>query len=123
MSADDWQRFDNMTRPLNAYAASVVSLGDLRDKCVLDFGCGDGWLSVILAKRGAIVWGFDISSSAISIARQRASQNGVSEQTHFDVASAYGTPYSDHQFDLAIGQAILHHLGNSASCHASSSGF
>lgn len=108
----DWERFDGLREPLNAYAASVVALGDLHGRKVLDMGCGDGWFSVILAKRGATVWGFDISSSAIDTARARAEQNGVSDRTHFDVASAYQLPYPDTFFDVVAGQAILHHLGD-----------
>jgi ubiquinone/menaquinone biosynthesis C-methylase UbiE len=109
---DDWERFDGMTKPLNAYAASVIALGDIRGRNILDMGCGDGWLSVILAKRGANVWGYDISGAAIDIAKQRAAQMGVSDRTHFEVASAYQTSYKDQQFDAVIGQAILHHLGD-----------
>jgi 2-polyprenyl-3-methyl-5-hydroxy-6-metoxy-1,4-benzoquinol methylase len=108
----DWGRFDGMITPLCAYHASVLALGDLQGRQVLDMGCGDGWLSVILAKRGANVWGYDISPSAIETANARAAQNGVTHRTHFDVASAYQTPYPDRHFDLVIGQAILHHLGD-----------
>ena len=112
MRPDDWERFEGMTEPLDAYGASVIALGDLRGRRVLDMGYGDGWLSVILAKRGGTVWGYDISASAIATAHERASLNAVSEQTRFDVASAYQTPYPDAQFDIVIGQAILHHLGD-----------
>lgn len=112
MRAIDWERFDGLRDPLNAYAASVLALGDLHGRKVLDMGCGDGWFSVILAKRGATVWGFDISSSAIDTARERARQNNVEAATHFEVASAYQTPYPNGFFDLVTGQAILHHLGD-----------
>lgn len=112
MPATDWERFDGLHSPLDAYHGSVVALGDVRGRNVLDMGCGDGWLSVILAKRGAHVWAYDISKSAIETAHQRARDNGVEHTTHFDVASAYSTPYGNEQFDLVIGQAILHHLGD-----------
>lgn len=112
MNEHDWARFEGMTRPLDAYHASVVALGDLHGRDLLDAGCGDGWLSVILAKRGANVWGYDISASAIETAHGRATQNNVADRTHFDVASAYQLPYPDARFDVVIGQAILHHLGD-----------
>jgi ubiquinone/menaquinone biosynthesis C-methylase UbiE len=112
MVPGDWERFETMTQPIDAYNASVLELGDIRGRNVLDMGCGDGWLSVILAKRGGIIWGYDISAEAIETARRRAAANDVADRTHFDVASAYTTPYPDRHFDVVIGQAILHHLGD-----------
>ena len=112
MDPDDWERFSSLRNPIDAYQASVHELGDIRGKQVLDMGCGDGWLSVILAKRGGVISGYDISPGAIDIAKQRAEQNKVVGLTHFKVASAYATEYPDGHFDVAIGQAILHHLGD-----------
>jgi ubiquinone/menaquinone biosynthesis C-methylase UbiE len=112
MKPSAWERFDHAAEPLSAYVASVRQLGDIRGKRVLDVGCGDGWYSVILAKRGAEVFGYDISASAIETARERARQNNVTEQTQFEVASAYSLPYPDASFDVVTGQAILHHLGD-----------
>jgi 2-polyprenyl-3-methyl-5-hydroxy-6-metoxy-1,4-benzoquinol methylase len=110
MRPSAWERFDHVAEPLTAYVASVLQLGDIRGKRVLDMGCGDGWYSVILAKRGADVSGYDISAAAIETARERARQNGVTQRTQFDVASAYALPYGDSTFDVVTGQSILHHL-------------
>jgi len=112
MASEDWEKFDRIGTPLNSYHASVVRLGPLEGKRVLDAGCGDGWLSVILARRGAQVEGFDVSSEAVATATARAAANGVSDRTSFKVASFYELPYPDATFDLAIGQAILHHVGD-----------
>src|SRR4051812_41814922 len=46
-------------------------LGDVHDKDVLDFGCGDGENSVLLARRGARVRAMDISESLIHVAEKR----------------------------------------------------
>src|SRR5437763_12479822 len=58
-------------------------LDDLRDKTILDVGCGEGEDGMILAKLGARVTGLDVSPAAIELARQRAAVNGVSERTWF----------------------------------------
>ena len=50
---------------------------DLRDKTVLDVGCGDGLNSDVLGLLGARVTGIDISSGAIQLAGERCSVNGV----------------------------------------------
>src|SRR6202171_1203738 len=47
-------------------------LGDLRDKTILDVGCGEGEDGMILAKLGARVTGLDVSPAAIELAKQRA---------------------------------------------------
>lgn len=106
----DWQKFDATPAPADGYFHAVKSLGDLQGKRVLDVGCGTGWLSIILAKRGAQVHGFDISPESIQVARQRAKVNEVQNKVSFKVKSFYDIDYEDEYFDLAIGCAILHHV-------------
>jgi SAM-dependent methyltransferase len=61
---------------------SVWSL--LRDKRVLDFGCGEGADAVQIALHGARrVLGIDIRESVLSVARQLAEASGVSECCFF----------------------------------------
>ena len=108
----DWQKFDAIGTPLSAYHAAVLRLGDLRAARVLDLGCGDGWFSVILAKRGARVTACDLSVEAARTGRARGVANGVDTTTSFAVASAYEIPFREHAFDLVAGMAILHHLSD-----------
>jgi len=107
-----WERFDNPVPPTGAYAAAMLWLGDLRDRAVLDVGCGDGWLSIILAKRGGRVSAFDISEAGVEIARDRAAVNGVATRCSFLTASMYSLPYPDQAFEVVVGMSILHHLGD-----------
>jgi SAM-dependent methyltransferase len=112
LQPDDWEKFDRMAMPLSAYHASVLRLGDVHGKHVLDMGCGDGWFSVILAKRGARVTGFDIAVEAARTALDRGVANAVAERAAFVVASAYEMPFRDAAFDLVAGMAILHHVAD-----------
>ena len=57
----------------------ILSKSNIRDKRVLDIGCGGGILSEQLHKQGAKVTGIDSSSKSISIARQDA------EQQNYDI--------------------------------------
>ncbi|MFW9805872.1 MAG: methyltransferase domain-containing protein [Candidatus Thorarchaeota archaeon] len=43
-------------------------LGDVKDKLVLDLACGQGYLSRILAKKGANIIGLDVSNEMLQIA-------------------------------------------------------
>lgn len=106
----DWEKFDLTERPSHGYVYSVKCLGDIRGKKVLDLGCGTGWLSVILAKRGANVEAIDISTEAIRIAVEMAKVNQVAEKINFKVGSIYELDYPSDYFDFVIGQAILHHI-------------
>lgn len=105
-----WQRFEDDEPALDAYVASMRRLGMVQGRQVLDTGCGDGWLSVVLAKRGALVYGFDISREATRIAHDRAKVNEVSDRCRFVVASFYAMPFRHGAFLAVIGSSILHHL-------------
>jgi ubiquinone/menaquinone biosynthesis C-methylase UbiE len=85
-------------------------LGDARGKLVLDFGCGSGMNSLLLAKRGARVIGVDISASLIALALERLAVNGLPGAATFIVGSAHDLPLPDDSVDVVFGIAILHHL-------------
>lgn len=51
-------------------------LGNIRGKHVVDYGCGEGKLLEELLARGAIVHGYDISSTMIEEARERIGGRG-----------------------------------------------
>ena len=65
-------------------APALGRLGDVRGLEVLDFGCGHGMASVVLARRGARVTAFDLSPGYLDEARRRARANEVAV---IDVAS------------------------------------
>lgn len=88
------------------YAFSL--LGNPRGVQVLDYGCGSGENSVLLAALGAKVWGIDLSPDLIEIAKRRLERNAL--ESSFKVASAYETGFADDSFDVVFGIAILHHL-------------
>jgi SAM-dependent methyltransferase len=85
-------------------------LGDVRGKTVLEFGCGDGLNTVVLAMRGARVIAFDISPELLSVARKRLEANGCEQDVELLVGSAHNLPLPDESVDVVFGMAILHHL-------------
>src|SRR5258707_14803315 len=56
---------------------ALAKLGPLRGLRVLDFGCGHAMASVIMARQGARVTGFDLSLGYLAEARIRAAHNEV----------------------------------------------
>jgi SAM-dependent methyltransferase len=85
-------------------------LGDVRGNRIIDFGCGSGGNSVLLANRGARVVGVDISEDLIRIARRRMAVNGRENGARFVVASAHDLPFPGGSVDVVFGIAVLHHL-------------
>ncbi len=83
--------------------------GDVKGLRVLDFGCGNGWLSILLAKRGAKMWGIDISEELIKQGNQLADKEGLSEKIFFQEMAAENLIFEDNFFNLILGSAILHH--------------
>jgi len=86
----------------------VKSLGDLKDKTVLDLGCGLGGMAVFLAQRGAKVTGLDIGPALIEAATMIATTNKV--DCKFQVGNITELSFASDSFDLVVGTAILHHL-------------
>jgi len=85
-------------------------LGDVRGKQVMDFGCGTGDNTLLLARRGAQVQAVDISPELIEIGQRRLRINGVDSGARFITASVYDIPLEDESVDIIFGIAILHHL-------------
>ena len=90
-------------------------LGNVSGRTLLDFGCGSGENSLLLARRGARVIGVDISSALLSLAAHRLALNGVGADAQFVAGSAHDLPLPDASIDGVLGIAVLHHLDLAAS--------
>jgi SAM-dependent methyltransferase len=76
---------------------------------VLDYGCGAGENSVLIASHGGSPIGVDISPELIGLAESRMNACGMPEY-EFKVGSAHELPIEDGSVDIVFGMAILHHL-------------
>lgn len=84
-------------------------LGDVKGKTILEFGCGDGLNTVVLANRDAKVIALDLSAELLNITRKRVEANGC-DGVEYLVGSAHALPLPDESVDVVFGMAILHHL-------------
>lgn len=73
----------------------------------MDLGCGPGRNSIYLAKQGFEVVGYDISSTAIQWAQDRADESGVN--VHFECKSAFEIDACE-QYHFVYDSGCLHHL-------------
>lgn len=76
---------------------------------VLDAGCGEGVLSVMMALQGAEVTGIDLSAPNINAAKEYAKESGVNS-IEFAVGDAEHLPFPDNSFDLVVSSHVLEHL-------------
>lgn len=79
-------------------------------KVALDYCCGLGEQSRMIAGLGATVYGIDISADEIATAERRADEAGLGERTHFQVMDAENMSFDDDTFDIIVCTGVLHHL-------------
>ena len=79
-------------------------LGDVSGVVTLDAGCGEGYLSRILARRGANVTGIDIAARLIEIARAKDPEGEIT----YEVANlSQPLPNYASHFDLIASRFVL----------------
>ena len=88
--------------------AMLQAIGQPNSLAVLDAGCGEGYLSRILARKGATVTGVDSSAKLIEAARTQNLNDALN--VSFDVASVDELPYPDSTFDLVVCNHLLNDL-------------
>ena len=72
---------------------------------VLDVGTGPGLVAARAADRGARVIGIDFSEDMLAEARR------LHPETEFRAGSADALPFGDSEFDVVVGNFVLHHTG------------
>lgn len=77
--------------------AEVGALGDIRDKDVLELGCGGGQWSLFLAEAGAHPVGLDLSERQLAAAKRRM-------RSPYSLVHGDGEhlPFADATFDLVL---------------------
>lgn len=98
----------NPTYPI--YQRMLALAGAQSSKTVLEYGCGEGWITKDLALAGARVSAFDISAEAVNRTREVLALAGVADRCEVAQMGAEKLDYANDSFDTVIGFAILHHL-------------
>ncbi len=104
----DRQRLPNdyQRRRGDAVLAMLDSLR-LRDPEILDFGCGTGWFTADLARRGRAT-GIDLSEVAIAQART------AYPQVRFIAGNLYQATFPAEHFDVVVSQEVVAHVEDPA---------
>lgn len=86
--------------------ALVLRLAGVLDRQrVLDVGCGDGTLAVMIARQGAKVTGIDADPAMLAAARTHA--EAVGAELALRLGQAEALPFPDASFDVVIAMTVL----------------
>ncbi len=78
-------------------------LGNVKNKKILDWGCGSGIYIKKLKSKGAIIKGFDISPEMVEIAKRN------NPNTEIKIGSGINIPFNEN-FDIVFASLSLHYL-------------
>jgi SAM-dependent methyltransferase len=73
---------------------------------ILEIGCGTGFFTRELIRRGADIVAIDVSPDLLEIAKAKYSAPNV----RYEIQNACALTYADAMFDSVVGSSILHHL-------------
>ena len=80
-------------------------LGRIVDKAVLDAGCGEGFLSRLMAERGASVTAVDYSTRLLEIARERTTEDLGIDYVHANLEHL--DMLNDDTFDIVVSSLVI----------------
>ena len=97
-------------KPSKVRESKILELmrSNTKGKKVLDIGCADGSFGSKLAKKGALVYGVDISPVAVKIAIRKLKDAYVADLNNQKL------PFAAKTFDFVIASEIIEHLFNPA---------
>ncbi|MBN1352544.1 class I SAM-dependent methyltransferase, partial [candidate division KSB1 bacterium] len=82
----------------------------LKNKRVLEIGCGTGSSIIALAEQGAKITGIDIDEGGLLVAKERTKVYGVDAEFRLMNAQDISSVFQATQFDLIIFFACLEHM-------------
>ena len=85
-------------------------VGSWQGLTILDLGCGGGFMSEAILKRGASVIGVDPSLAAILAARAHASEQGVA--IDYRLGNGEAIPLADRSVDCVVCVDVLEHVAD-----------
>ena len=95
----------------DAFRQRIVELAGLcGDEDILDAGCGTGLATLRIAQQhpGCRVYGIDVSSKMVQVARNDAAERGL--DVDLSTGSITDLPYPAAAFDVVLTNIMFHHL-------------
>ena len=112
---DSWEaayRGNPLQDSLNARIMDRVlaTIAPAPDALFLDAGCGAGYHSLAIARRGFRCIGIDISEKILQTARRNKKQAGVADRLSFRQEELENLSFGDGEFDVVHCRGVLMHI-------------
>lgn len=79
-------------------------------KRVIEIGCGEGILSMAIAKVGNYVIGTDVSESIINLAEKAREKENITNVSFKLIAGSRKLPFSSNTYDCVISKSVFEHF-------------
>jgi ubiquinone/menaquinone biosynthesis C-methylase UbiE len=79
---------------------------------ILEIGCGAGFVTVALAKKGFSVEALDCAPSMIKATREHAKQIGMDNRIHASIGDVHDLAFQDQAFGLVVALGVTPWLNN-----------
>ena len=117
LEKETWNRAADSYLSIGTSILTGHAVDRLIDSCninanmnVLEIGCGPGHIIKMIADRGAVAVGVDLSPEMIRVAKQ------LHSNIQFEVANAESLPFADDSFDAVLINFTIHHFARPINC-------
>ena len=93
----------------------INTLASIKNKQVLDVGCGGGILSDAMARAGATVTGIDLAGKSLKVAQLHALESQTPNVSYREISAEALAAETPAQFDVVTCMEMLEHVPNPAS--------
>jgi ubiquinone/menaquinone biosynthesis C-methylase UbiE len=108
--ADFWakniQSSNDVFRDLLSLPAFLKFIGNIKDKKVLDVGCGEGYNTRRFAQKGALITGVDLSKKMIQNAQKEEKRKPFGIK-YYNTSWSDLSPFKDNSFDIVLSTLAL----------------
>lgn len=93
----------------------IIDIDNVKNKRILELGCGGGQCGIFLSKNGAICSGIDISKKQIQYAKKLAVKNKV--KIDYYIGSGENlSQFEDNEFDIVLSVFAMQYINNLDKC-------
>ena len=93
----------------------INTLASIKNKQVLDVGCGGGILSDAMARAGATVTGIDLAGKSLKVAQLHALESQTPNVSYREISAEALAEETPAQFDIVTCMEMLEHVPDPAS--------
>lgn len=107
---ESYYNFYNLGALERADTFSEELLGNVKDKQILDYGCGTGYKSHKFARMCSRVFAIDISFESLKSGKRTSEEKRLNDRIFWIAMIGECLAFKSETFDLIYGHSILHHL-------------